>query len=198
MRIARILLLAALAAIAVSAFTTTNSSAEIHVEQEVDLHTMASCDPCEIHAESDHTETYLFHKQLGQYISRCYDELEGEIYEDGSGHVQLTEALGPLCTITPCVGSEAEWPIQLTEDIVTEGISTTFCVRLPGDQVIHCEVDIDLADEGTHHWVIDSPGRECQSGPQHLALPIAIIGAWEIEVENPHVNIEVAHDTETD
>jgi hypothetical protein len=195
MRIARTLLLAALTAIAALAFAATNASAQVHVEEEVSGSEMAPCNPCEIHAESFETETVLFHKQLGQPVSQCHDEFEGEVYEDGEGHVRLTEFEGELCAVTPCDGDEAEWPIQVTENGGLEGISATFCIRLFGGDEAHCELNVDVADEGTHHWVISSPGRECQTGSQHpVAPPILVFGAWELEAEDePHVNIEIAH-----
>jgi hypothetical protein len=195
MRIARTLLLAALATIAAFAFAASNASAQVHVEQEISPDAMADCDPCEIHAESHHGETSLIHKQLGQPISTCHDEIEGEIYEDGQGHVQLTEAEGPRCAVTPCQGPEAEWPIQVTEAAGNKDIYTTFCVRLFGGEEVHCELEVDLVDEGTHHWVVGSPERECQTGPVHgTALPIMVVGWWELEYEDRgHVNIEIAH-----
>jgi hypothetical protein len=151
---------------------------------------MAPCDPCEIHAESFETETVWFHKILGANVSVCHDEFEGEVYEDGEGHVGLTEATGPGCIVTPCDGGEAEWPIHIEESNPGEVANLRFCVSVGGGADTHCDIAYDVADEGTHMWVIRASGAECQNG-----VPIAITGAWELEYEDRgHVNIEIAHE----
>jgi hypothetical protein len=166
------------------AFATPSASAQIHVEQEIDPEVMAPCEPCPIHLESE-TPTILFVN--GFVVYNCTEELEGEIYEDGSGHLRLTSATGPSCFVTPCQGTEAESPIQIEEDSGTESLTYTFCLEPGGGGEFHCSVEVDVADVGTHHWVLTSPGYFCAN------TPVQVFAQWEIEADNEHVNFEAAH-----
>jgi hypothetical protein len=209
MRIARMLLLAALAAIAAMAFTATNAAATnepVHVEHENEEELGgAVCnddlDNCIIHAvgigpESGGTETQLIRHPLG-VVSLCEDEFEGEIFnEAGDGHIYFQEIHdGPSqqCNVTQCVTQgEDEWSFTMHEEAGEFYLQIRFCVNSPalgGD--IHCDLEPEIFDEGSHHYIIHANNLACQNLPA-----VEVNGQWELEQHpSPHDDIEISHIT---
>jgi hypothetical protein len=197
MRIARTLLLATLTAMAAMTLTTTSASAEnqpVHVEhenEEAEGGTLCTdaLDNCIIHAvgigpESGGTETQLIRHPLG-VVTVCEEEFEGEIFsEAGSGHFYFQEIHdGPSvqCNFTQCSRGEEEWPFTMHEEAGELYLQIGMCWDSPAlGGEIHCDLEPEIIDEGSHHYIIDADNLPCQNVPV-----LEINGQWEVE-QHPH------------
>jgi hypothetical protein len=214
MRTALKLLLAALATTLAMGFAASSATAqaEFHVEPEDEPGTSCSVlDPCEIHAESteslEHPTSVLEVFVPGHLVfSRCHDEFEGEIREDGTGHITNQVLRDPTgqpgaCTRQACDSAgEAEWPFELEENSPgNEVIHVDFCLEpIGGGAENHCDVELPITDEGDHHYVIEATDEPC-------AIPdppftVFVSGEWELEHGHPlpnenHQPIEISHST---
>jgi hypothetical protein len=187
-RIAHALVLAISLSLVSLTLITSGASSQVHVEDEA---LAGVCDPCPIHPWAG-TQTTYYHKILGMPISFCWDEFEGEVYEDGSGHLQLTQSTGSNCIIEPCTGFEAEWPIQVREAGWLR-VDARLCFKFAGGDDVHCDITMNLDDYGTHDWHLTSNGYECTNG-----VPLSILGSWALEEfdmqhDRQHATIGVIH-----
>jgi hypothetical protein len=212
MHMARILLITALAAIAAMALTATAAIAEnqtVQIEEENeeasdgDVCTDA-LNNCVIHAvgigpESGGTETQLIRHPLG-VVSICEEEFEGEIFnEAGTGHFYFQEIHdGPSaqCNVRTCdESSEREWPFTVHEEGGEFWLQIEMCVHsaaLGGD--IHCHLEPEIQEVGTHHYVIHANNMPCQN--EEI---LEVNGRWELETHPhstaAHDDIEIGHTT---
>jgi hypothetical protein len=204
MRTALKLLLAALAttlAMGLAASSAT-AQAEFHVEPEDEP---GVCDPCPIHAKStgspNHLTSVLEVNAPGHTVfSRCTDEFEGEIYEDGTGHITNQVLTGPLCTRQACDSAlETEWPFELEETSPgVETIDVRFCLEpIGGGAEFHCDLILPITDAGNHDYIIEADKEHC---PNPAGPEVRVSGEWEIENGHPladpdHQPIEISHST---
>jgi hypothetical protein len=201
MRTALKLLLAALTATLAIGLAATSATAQIiHVEPEDEP---GVCDPCPIHATStgslNHPTTEFEVNIPGHTVfTQCTDEFEGEIYEDGTGHITNQILAGPQCTRQACDSTEEEeWPFHLVEvSPGVEFIEVRLCLEpISGGDEFHCNLSLPIADEGDHHYVIEATEEHC---PNPAGPEVRISAEWEIEHGHPladpdHQPIEITH-----
>jgi hypothetical protein len=217
MRIARNLLLAALAAVAALAMTAGAAAAqsvEVGVEGGPHCGTVALgaghavSGGCEVHAISDPaqpSQTFAHDGTQEAVTSSCSNEFNANIGEDGTGYIDaddLTIATNPVagCVITACDEAapsheELEWRIHSTTEPSAgiEQMRVTFCIRpfntVEGTGNTPCTVTVDIV-QAAHEQEFTADSEPCEENPVR-----ELSGHWFSETVNvgDEVNVELIH-----
>jgi hypothetical protein len=203
MRTALKLLLVAATALAALAFTATNASAQLSVENEA---SEAACPAlptgCHVEFEAEDVPLFAHIPSVGELPqSNCNVLLEARIGPDGEGDVveaNLTDPHNPGladCTREPCETDEVmePWPIHINEDEPnTEEVTITFCLSLrDGDMTdkTHCTLHLPLVQTGHMQEVTANASNRCAEVPAvaiagHFTSHEGGTGTEEIEIHH--------------
>jgi hypothetical protein len=192
------LLLAALATtVSMMGLAANSATAQIHVEREP----AGDCDPCVVHGVSTQSANHPFSELEVNVpghviVSGCVVEFEGEIHEDGVGHIYSQSLSDPpglpgVCLRQPCdSASEEEWPFALSESGPgAEALSFRFCIEpIGGGTESHCDL-VRTIDGRTHDHLSEAAAVACQNDPS-----VVISSEWELEMGGEsHDAIEIIH-----
>jgi hypothetical protein len=162
---------------------------------------MTHCAPCVVHF-TGYSEWAVHIGTFEQLVSVCEDELEGLIYEDGSGEITIYEndaATSPSCVRIKCNGigeqmSEAVWPFDINE---SRGGAPHVVARLCADSAsnpngtgFHCEMELDLDELADHAWEVTAVVEQCPEISPGTNVEFA--GMWDIE-DDGHDSLELVH-----
>jgi hypothetical protein len=200
----RKLFLLAATVIAALALTATSALAEdegVEVSQETSEGNV-HCNPwCFIHANG--ASSLTAHIGPTEIVaSACTDEFEGEVDENGEGHIDVYEnnaATSGNCTRINCNGigedeNEPIWPAHFEEEGGEETINVRFCLDAEADpdaEGAHCDVEIHVEDVGDHTWTFQAVDEPCP--PDENGINAEVDGFWNLEHETIHDNIEIIH-----
>jgi len=210
MRIARILMAAALTALAAMALTATTANAQIEASNETTAdHCDLALQNCEIVAHGETTTILEAHTFIGHVVnSECDDEFTGFLHEDGTGHIVnqvLVDEDPDSCTREPCEDiephgiNEDEWPATLTEPGMNQEVmEVEFCLVNVDthDEPIHCSLNIAV-DNPDHHSVefsADDVACHHLEGAPFGVLRVEVTGHWEGD-SGASDEIEIVHPT---
>ena len=192
----KLILITVMALIALASFAGTAHAQEEPVEvynEALGFHCDQHLAACEHHIQGF---SILTVHQFGSevQISACQDEFVASILENGSGHIETynNNASSVACTRIKCNGvgesaGETEWPISNTGEYTgtqtEEGHTTVrFCLdneAAPNDTGFHCNVELDIANHGNHHYGFTASNEECPFLGMQIWLEVD--GNWESE-----------------
>jgi hypothetical protein len=187
-----IAIVTAFAVLALSAATATADTVE--VTSEVDS---AHCDiealNCRFFAGSEgETEVWAHFLAVQILISKCADQFEGVIGEDGEGSIYTYGTLPSAgCTRENCSGAEGVWPTHLRETGANqERLAVRLCLAdLMGQNPRHC--DIELEAETTHESIEAFADETPCTNTANPKLEIS--GHWVTQLDGDHPPLEVTH-----
>lgn len=194
------LALLSVTALAALAFTAGTASAQEAPVEVMDEATGVHCNPCPFHMVgfSDLWLHVFGHEEM---ISACTDEFEGEIHENGDGHITSytnNHAADPAtCTTVPCAAAaEREWPITNMGEIGPEKghMDVRFCVRHPNEPDSHCPIEMHFYTNATGRVTeFGAVGDTESNGPTAFGARCELDGHWTIETGPVHKGLEVNH-----
>jgi hypothetical protein len=167
MRFSRKLVLMAAMVISALAMTASSASAVEVKNEESGNH----CGPCNVLVAGE-TQLVVHSGGMEQTVSNCTNTLNGEIYEDGSGHItNIGLSGGSACVSVECrtptpAGTDDEWPVNV--DAGT--IAAEFCLYNSSLQKTYCDAEGTFAAEpGENHNYLVTLDYLCPSGVEVIS-----------------------------
>lgn len=182
----------AIAAIAIAASTASAQETPVELVNPAGNH----CDPCLVHAVGN-SSVVIIMGGMPIVLTECNDEVEMELWEDGTGHItQYTTTGGAACRHARCNGvgepqSETEWPISASGETGPNRSHVTIRICIepnwnPNQTGAHCNVEATLTENFAYNYTF-STATFCGAG-----LNADYLATWTTE-DGEDVNFNVVH-----
>lgn len=193
MRKLTLLVVTTAAAIALSA-----SSASAHISITDEANGGADCDPCFVSLDSvgnaesfTGTRITLIFMGMPLVLGTCVDELDLEVYEDGTGHITNQRLHGgSSCARRPCnstgpeTGDGSEWPFEAYETEFGDFLAEmTLCITLGGG-TLTCHLDGISGNENIHTYQLNVHEAPCEAPNSNIRVTASWQATPGVEVDH--------------